>query len=411
MKTTEQADATAHALDLLPPADPARSDPALRRNPELAAEVRATRELAADVWLAVAPLRPAPPGVLAGVLEKIQPPTGPQAANRDHWLPWLAGAGWAAAAAVALAWWAWPKAGNSPDRSGMAVSAGAATGDPEKTAAPQPGPRAGRDAVLRQEIQRLQARLAGRRSDPAAEAATPRVTALHAPGGARRNPEETRSRVNALLTEALRSALEAERASSNDPVELVIERGWLSGGLVPSDADGLVRHRNFPEQAWMELGLLRSAAGEYYDPDNGLIWSPDPAGRGFLGRPPTPADDLAAFAAEAAPDEGTGRGLAVASPEGFLIEDPLAGTSQVLLDQLPPQTADTVTMVAWTTDDGPHSANLTTLLASDGLVPTSTGTMVLALPGSGAVTSFQVLAVPTQPNSGPARVIIASDAQ
>lgn len=406
MKLTEPADATAHALDLLPPTDPARSDPVLRRNPALVEEVRATRDLAADVWLSVSPLRTAPPGVLAAVMEKIEPRAGSQVGGRPRWQPWLAASGWGAAAALALAWWAWPPAGELPPRPGAGVRPGPSE-SPELTAAPDPGPR-GRDSALRQEIQRLQARLTKQRIGSDSASATPRVMALHAPGGVRRSPEETRARVNALLTEALRSALEAERGATADPVALVIERGWPIGGLAVPDEGGLVRHRNFPEPSWRELGLLRSANGEYYDPANGLIWSPDPAARGFLGRQRTAADDLVGFAAEPTLEMPADGELAAAAPEGFLIEDPLAGTTQVVLDQLPAQLANTDTVVSWTAAAGPQSANLDALLATN-FTSTGIGTLVLTLPNSSGMTSFQVLAVPTLPNSGPARVIVASD--
>lgn len=405
MKPNDPAEATAHALDLLPPTDPARSDPALRRNPALAAEVRATRELAADVWLSVAPLRTAPPGVLAAVMTKIAPTAVLPAVGR-RWLPWFAASGWAAAAAVALGWWAWPPAGAPPQAGGGVRSA--AVKIPEATATPDAGLRPGRESALGQEIQRLQARLAKQRTAPAADAATPRVMALRAPGGLRRSPAETRARVNALLTEALRSALEAEHSSTDDPVALVIERGWPIGSLAVPDDNGWVRHRNFPEASWRELGMVRSENGEYYDPANRLIWSPDPEGRGFLGRNRTAADNLAGFTAQPAAELPADGALAAAAPEGFLIEDPLAGTTQVVLDRLPPQLADTDTVVSWTAATGLQSASLNTLLATN-FSTTNAGTLVLTLPNSSGVTSFQVLAVPTLPRSGPTQVIVASD--
>jgi hypothetical protein len=214
--------------------------------------------------------------------------------------------------------------------------------------------------------------------------------------------------VNALLTEALRSALEAERLPTDDPVALVIERGWPLGGLAVPDENGLVRHRNFPETSWRELGMLRSANGEYFDPANRLIWSPDPEGRGFLGRTRTAADDLAGFVAEPVRERQTEGGFAEAAPEGFLIEDPLAGTTQVVLDHLPSQSAGTATVVKWTAAGGPQSASLDTLMTTN-CSNTSAGTLLLTLPNSSGMTSFQVLAVPTLPGTGSAQVIVASD--
>ncbi len=406
MKPTDPADATAHALDLLPPTDPARSDPALRRNPALVAEVHATRELAADVWLSIAPLRTAPPGVLAAVMEKIGSAAASPSPGR-RWLPWVAASGWAAAAAVFLAWWVWPPAGELPPGPSESANSTPHRATPAETAAPDSGLRAGRDSALREEIQRLQARLAKQRNAIGADAATPRVMALRSPGGVRRSPAETRARVNALLTEALRSVLEAEHLPTDDPVALVIERGWPIGGLAVPDENGVVRHRNFPETSWRELGMLRSESGEYFDPANRLIWSPDPAGRGFLGRNLTAADDLAGFVAEPVRERPTEGGFELAAPEGFLIEDPLAGTTQVVLDHLPAQSAGTATVVKWTAAGGPQSASLDTLMATN--FSTSVGTLVLTLPNSSGMTSFQVLAVPTLPGTGSAQVIVASD--
>ena len=73
MNPADLADATARTLDLLPPDDPARSDPRLLRDPALAEEARLTRETAAAVWLAVSPLCVAPPDLLQSVIAEIQP--------------------------------------------------------------------------------------------------------------------------------------------------------------------------------------------------------------------------------------------------------------------------------------------------------------------------------------------------
>ena len=104
MKSEDIADATARALDLLAPGDPARSDPRLVRDPRLAKEMRLTREAAAAVWLAVSPLEVAPPEVLQAVLEEISPHAASMEKARSY-LPWLAASGWAAAAAVAFFLW------------------------------------------------------------------------------------------------------------------------------------------------------------------------------------------------------------------------------------------------------------------------------------------------------------------
>ncbi len=102
MSRTDREDAIAKALDILPPGDGARSDPRLMRDAELAEEARLTRETAADVWLAVSPLRAAPPDVLHNVMAKIDAKP-PAVAKTRRFTPWLAASGWAAAIAVATA--------------------------------------------------------------------------------------------------------------------------------------------------------------------------------------------------------------------------------------------------------------------------------------------------------------------
>ena len=101
MSRTEREDATAKALDILPSGDEARSDPRLLRDPELLDEARLTREAAADVWLAVSPLRAAPSDVLHAVMAKIDAKP-PAAAKVRRFTPWIAASGWAAAIAVAV---------------------------------------------------------------------------------------------------------------------------------------------------------------------------------------------------------------------------------------------------------------------------------------------------------------------
>ena len=109
MSQTDREDAVARALDLLPPDDGAGSDPRLLRNPELVEEARATREAAADVWLATSPLRAAPSDVLHSIMARIEF-QAPLADRSRGFFPWLAASGWAAAAiARSYASSSWPQ--------------------------------------------------------------------------------------------------------------------------------------------------------------------------------------------------------------------------------------------------------------------------------------------------------------
>jgi hypothetical protein len=328
MNPSDLGDATARALNLLPPGDPASSDPRLARDSQLVEEAKRARETAAAVWLAVSPLRVAPPEVLQEVMREIRSAETrpPHTAHRS--LSWLAASGWAAAAAVAI--WLWPA--DQPPTNSLETFKNPADSpaDIPAAVAPSATPPA-RDARLRKEIARLQDRIASLRDDPVRP--TPRVMSLSAPGAIRRTEDESRQYLQRLLTDALRSALEASSGAPSDPASLVIERGWLPGGLpVPADG-GMIRHRNFPEQDWQELGLSRTDERNYYDAASQTVWSPDPNGRGFIGRTISPEDDLANFTKE--PERNTTPPKPEATPEGFVIESPVEKTTEIFVENLP----------------------------------------------------------------------------
>lgn len=324
MKPTDLADATARALDLLDPGDSANSDPRLSRDAGLVNETRLTRETAAEVWLAVSPLRVAPPQVWQAVLSEIQPAHSASPGKSRH-LMWMAASGWAAAVVVAIALWPAPVATLPPSAGASVRESPARPAEPRTTATGSSRPR------LREEVVRLQKRLATLRDDPAQR--TPRVTGLASPGAVRRTPEEARQQVYSILTHALRSSLEVASGAPGDPAALVIERGWLPGQLsVPADG-GVIRHRNFPEKTWRETGFFRSAEGDYYDASSNTVWSADPEGRGFIGRKTSGDDDLARFNRE--PEPETTPAKPVVMPEGFMIENPVANTTDIIIENVP----------------------------------------------------------------------------
>ena len=331
MKATDLADATARALHLLPPGDPANSDPRMLRDAGLAAESRLTRETAAEIWLAVSPLRVAPPDVLQSVLADIHPLLEANPIKARRYLTWVAASGWAAAAAVAISLWPKPAATLSPALGKAAAPEPQSRHEGlEKPAAPQ-APRS-RDTRLRDEVVRLQKRLATLQDDHVHR--VPRVMSLSAPGAVRRTQEEARQHVQSVLTNALRSALEAASGAPSDPAALVIERGWLPGGLPVPDDGGVIRHRNFPEQAWQELGLSRSANGEYFDAASSTIWSADPEGRGFIGRKIAAEDDVTRFTKK--PDQIAVPAESKAMPEGFMIENVENNSTEIFVENVPP---------------------------------------------------------------------------
>ena len=324
MNPSDLSDATVRALNLLPPGDPAISDPRLVRDSQLVEESKRSQETAAAVWLAVSPLRVAPPNVLQEVMREIRSPESTRTKTRHRSLPWLAASGWAAAAVVTI--FLWPD--QSPKTSRREIVKTPAKSPSDVVPATTPTPR---DARLRKDIVRLQDRLASFHNDPVRR--TPRVMSLSAPGAVRRSEDESRQYIQNLLTNALRSALEASSGAPSDLASLVIERGWLPGGLPVPDDGGLIRHRHFPEQNWQELGLSRAANGNYYDPSSQIVWSPDPEGRGFIGKKFGESDNLGDFTQE--PDQEFQPPKPQALPEGFVIENPAEKTTDIFVENLP----------------------------------------------------------------------------
>lgn len=444
MNPPDLADATARALDLLDSNDSANSDPRLLRDPRLAEETRLTREAAAEVWLAVSPLRVAPTDVLPELMAKIDPSARAGSGSGPRFLPWLAVSGWAAAAALALILWPHATAPESPGGRKQLTESSFPADAAHPSAPAQP---TSREARIRKDIVRLQERLATVRRDRSNE--TPRVINLTAPGAVRRTAEESRQRVQSILTNALRSALEAESAAPSDPAELVIERGWLPGGLpLPTDG-GTIRHRNFPEQAWQEMGLLRSADGEYLDASAHTVWSADPDGRGFIGREIADAEDVTRFNND--PDPAVKK---VTQPrtvaEGFIVENPNDDSAEVVIDQVPApepgnghvilvtDASGKTAAIPLTSPDAPAVPDAPLDAAppaeSDAFAPqlagwtganvipypydnrtsawfanmnsANLGTIVFTLQGTTSVGSFQLVERPLVPNGQPDRIIV-----
>lgn len=401
MNPNDLADATVRALALLPPDDPACSDPRLLRDPQLIEEARATREAAADVWLAVSPLRVAPPEVLQTVLAEIRPDASIGSRSVSRFLPWLAASGWAAAAVVAFCLWT-PDAERRPT---MVVETTPGK-QPTATQSTQPSrnPRS-RNTSLQSDILRLQAQLADLGEDKDPGSRSPRVITLNSPSAVSRTPEEARSRVRAILTDALHLALEAESGAPADPASLVIERGWLPGAMPELEEGGVVRHRNFPEHDWQKLGLRRSDDGEYYDASNQLLWSPDPEGRGFIGRKITQQDDLARFKSSTQPDEPPVFGPRML-PEGFVIENPEDKSSDVIIDQVPAPSEGTEQLIVWNNSFGVAGSMSVGSVKQPMSLGGGSGTLVLTVPNSTGMTSFQLVERPLIPNGQPDRVIV-----
>jgi hypothetical protein len=429
MNRPDREDAVARALDILPPGDPAASDPRLLRNPALLEEARAAREAAADVWLAVSPLRAAPPDVLHSVMDKIGLPPAVAPERRFPKLaPLLAASGWAAAAAIALC--LWPRGQHLQDPGSVVIqeSAHATKSGPREPDAPLVhNSIVGRETAPRQsEIERLRKRLAAFREIEAS--ASPRIMSLTAPGVPRRTPEETNQRLSSALVAALKDTLALDSAITSDPASLVIQKGWPTKGMME---DGVpIRHLNFPENAWRDHQLLRADDGSYLDPVNQVVWvRENPTGSAFIGRKATEETDTAAYKP---PDEDqtVAANDVRSEPEGFVIEDPITNQAEIVIDQVPEPAAGNHHQIIWHNASGqtgtidvnslsastalsgsqlPYQASNFGTLSSNqaSVIPISAAGMLLfTLPNAGGLTSFQLVETPIIPNGTPYRVIV-----
>lgn len=362
MTDSHRHDAVARALDLLPEDDPARSDPAFIGNVSLAGEARAARETAVDVWLTVSPLTAAPADILGRVMAQLPQPAdlrqrqgGPRGGSSLRTA--LAISGWAAAIVFAFLWLGQDRVGGLPPVAGRnpltedpvvdkaPPHRGSGMEAPERTA--PAGSDRGRK--LQEEILRLRATLAREESLEKA----PRIKGLSPPGSIPHHPGQARDHLRRMLVNALRSSLEAETGAPGDRAVLVIERGWPGDGIANLDDGATLRHRNFPEEHWQDLGLLRSEDGSYYDPGSGLIWTPDPEGRGFVGRRAAEGESLDHYhrkAGGAEPPEPTP--FVQAEPSGFLIENPEDASVDVVIEGVSPAGEGEGHWFVWSLPDG-----------------------------------------------------------
>lgn len=117
-----------------------------------------------------------------------------------------------------------------------------------------------------------------------------------------------------------------------------------------------IRHKDFPVEAWSDLGLTRYDNGTYYDPESDLLYSPSLNGTDYLGkRPPAgfdpqsgvmpePVESVPApqpIESEAAPEQPL--------PKAFTIYDETTGEGSIILQNLPAR-ADETTYHLWLSD-------------------------------------------------------------
>lgn len=385
MKGTDREDAVARALDLLPTDDPARSDPRLVRDAALVEEARATREAAADLWLAVSPLRAAPPDLLSSVMAKIGLPVM-AASRRQRYFPWIAASGWAAAAVVAVSLWP-PRHAQGPlpvVAAGQApAKSPALAGNPVFPVFPPGAETRPPERQQRDELMRLRNIMADLREEQ--EVSAPRVMSLSAPGSIEPTPEEAREQVWGALTHALRRSLVAGRgpASAGGGQNLFFDVG-LPEASAFVDGETVLMHLNFPEDSWQEFGLLRSDEGSYYDPAQQVLWVPDAAGFGFFGKKTPEAQIDPEFYKAASEVQDIASVERRSEAKGYVVEDPLTKKAEVFVNGVLPPEEGNKQLLKWTDAAGNcGELEVGIMAASAGANPgmlIAQGSSVLAVP-------------------------------
>lgn len=398
MSSADHEDAVARSLDFLPENDQAWTDPRFVKNRRLAEEARTAREAAIDVWLTVSPLRATPPDILGRIMEQVAPEVKPVLpARRARYVRWTLGIGGWAAAAVLLILPYFDRAGHpDPGAGKLRLFPDPAGAPPVAKTLDRPGvapsfPR-DREQAMREQITRL-TKAVQRQQDTRV---FPKVKSLSTPGSVAENPSDTQQRLRRMLVNALRSSLEARTGAPGDSSSLVIERGWIPPGMHPLTDGETIRHRNFPEDSWQELGLWRTEGGAYYDPANDILWQPDPEGRGFIGRRSTEADDLTGDGEVDGVAEG--RPFTQSEPSGFLIENPENSSIDVIIEGVAPAPEGSSHYLVWTNPDGTTQEQIVTeemfspsgTLITTGTVPMGPGSVFGSMTGNTSHFELQI---------------------
>jgi hypothetical protein len=381
-------DLTLRALDRLPPAEARELDQWLADDPAAAASLRSLEDTITAVWLASSPLQPAPTNAFEGIRAQLHP-----ARRRPSLFPALAALGWAAAIVLWVVRFARPDELSQIARGTPVVIPSSPADSPASPAALSESPAVDNpaEAQLRETIRRLQSSLAIARSRVSA----PRIRELRAPGSA---ADPRADDHGSALLELLKTTLSETLARRTEiPTTLTIESGWLESTFAGLPADSVIRHRSFPEEYFADYGLLRSIDGEFYDPVAGLLWSPAPDGRGYLGRAAPAELDPSRFETHpAAPATPHPPGLAP-SPSGYLVQGGPDEESTLVIGNLPPE--EPPAQLVASIDGGITTFPLTSTSywpGADGSgfgtfsLPTSLGGDRAGSPLEGSLTIFQV---------------------
>ncbi|GHC45623.1 hypothetical protein [Roseibacillus persicicus] len=345
---------TLGALGRLPARDRAEVEALVAEDRALAEQFCETEKLAIDLWQASSPLKSAPEELWSDIEAALTPNS-----SRFHRysLPLSATLGWAAALVFAVLFF-WPSPVES-EKSFPLVGNGKSSPNPRVTVQSREPKSAGgtleRDnRRLREQLMALQEQLGQQQT--ANRIASKKILILQAPGSeSSPSPAEREARLLSLLAKALQEDL---LRREEDPVDLVIEKGW-NPEVFAGKEDLLIRHRDFlGATAGQELMIAPN--GDYYDPNSHFLWSPAEDGGGYLGRaagknldlspfdwmPPTETGQESLWAAEG---ESPDRSEPV---EGYVIEDEESGEATLILEDLPSEAAEGRLFARFISDDG-----------------------------------------------------------
>jgi len=346
------------ALGRLSAQEEAELEAALADNPQLAAQLREHEDIITNLWHSAAPLQTMPRSAWNEMRAEMHSETTKIAPILTPFSKWFSRTGWAAAIALGfvLFFKKQPPALenstviSSTDQEEQPLS-------PQKNATSKSITQSSEPRNRRDQITRLQKRLAEALANRDSATLASQIIELHRPGDSSTSDPETRSkRLLALLTEALQANL---RKLDEETVALIIEEGWIDVALQTLAKDAVVRHREFPTDNFQDFNLLKSEEGQYYDPVSGFLWKPALDGGGFLGSLAPDDFDLSVFGKPSEDpsfeneqtvdhtvetEQAIDSRLAELSPaQGYVIRDANGGSSTFVLSGINP-TLDSISI-------------------------------------------------------------------
>lgn len=350
------------------------------------AEAEAHRRSLTLAWLAeTSPIEAAPSDSLSRIRQELGLNETAHSRKNNRTWPFLAAAGWAAAAFVALLLW--------PREDTVNISETINHEEKPKNSAVNPDIETQRQrpiqggtispiensAELRQRITVLRSQLRNE-TNVRPGVHRPVILELRPPGKSPRSG--SREHILDIIATALENDL--NRSADGDPGEVIIESGWAKWAKSEMPQDTIFRHRDFPVDRANELGLSTGPNGQFFDTSTGLLWTPDPETGDYTGRTAPAELDRTAFV-ESPPviEKPSPMSSPVAEPSGYLVGDS-DGQTIVAMTNLPAVRDDaSVELVAYSASGVSTAFSVPTNIANSsstwsfsGVIPNSVGNIV-----------------------------------